>query len=42
MRVNVRGPVTESDLPPLPRSPERVFNPDESVLAETRTEGWRN
>lgn len=43
VRVNVRGPLTESDLPVLPREPDRiVFNPDESVLAETRTERWRN
>jgi hypothetical protein len=41
--VNVTGPVTEGDLPLLPREPDAiVFNPYESVLAETNTEGWRD
>jgi hypothetical protein len=40
--VEVGGPVTEVELPLLPRRPKSlVFNPYESVLAETRTEGWR-
>jgi hypothetical protein len=43
VRVAVRGAVSESDLPPLPREPDRiVLNPDEAVLAETRTERWQN
>ncbi len=41
--VNVTGPVTEGDLPLLPREPDAiVLNPYESVLAETRTERWRD
>ena len=41
--VNVTGPVTEGYLPLLPREPDDiVFNPYESVLAETKTERWRN
>ena len=41
--VNVTGPLTEGDLPMLPRRPDDiVFNPYESVLAETKTERWRN
>jgi aminopeptidase N len=43
VRVAVRGPVSESELPALPREPDRiVFNPDEAVLAETRTERLQN
>jgi hypothetical protein len=43
VRVAVTGPVSESELPILPREPDRiVFNPDEAVLAETRTERWQN
>jgi hypothetical protein len=43
VRINVTGAVTETELPLLPRRPDNlVFNPYESVLAETRTEGWRN
>jgi len=43
VRVPVTGPVTELDLPLLPGEPDRVvFNPDEAVLAETRTEAWRD
>ncbi len=42
VRVLVRGPVTETELPILPREPESIeFNPFEAVLAETKTEGWR-
>jgi hypothetical protein len=42
VQVRVVGPVTETELPLLPREPDRiVFNPDEAVLAETRTERWR-
>jgi len=41
--VNVVSPVTEVELPLLPREPDDiVFNPYESVLAETKTERWRN
>jgi hypothetical protein len=40
--IEVVGPVTQIELPLLPRRPSAVvFNPYESVLAETRTEGWR-
>jgi aminopeptidase N len=43
VQMAVTGPVTEFELPTLPREPDQiVFNPDESVLAETHTEGWRN
>ena len=43
VRVTVVGPETEVVLPTLPRIPDDiVFNPFESVLAETHTEGWRN
>jgi hypothetical protein len=42
VQISVSGPVTEMELPLLPRRPTNVvFNPDESVLAETKTEGWR-
>ena len=42
VRVNVVGSVTETELPLLPREPDDiVFNPSEAVLAETRTERWR-
>lgn len=41
VRVNVTGPVTEVELPLLPREPQRIeLNPFEAVLAETKTEGW--
>ncbi len=41
--VLVNGPLSEHTLPPLPMVPtEVVFNPREAVLAETKTEGWRN
>lgn len=38
-----RGPVTETELPvTLPAKPKDVeFNPFLSVLAETKTEGWK-
>lgn len=39
--IGVQGPLTETELPLLPAKPERVvFNPYESVLAETHTEDW--
>lgn len=41
VRVDVRGPVTEVDLPLLPRRPDDIqLNPHESVLAEVHDEGW--
>jgi len=41
LRVQVRGPLTESQFT-LPGEPRRIeLNPLESVLAETRTERWR-
>jgi hypothetical protein len=43
VQINVQGPLTEGELPPLPMRPRAItFNPDEAVLAETRTEDWRN
>ncbi len=43
VRVDVVGPVTEVTLPVMPRVPDRLeFNPFEAVLAETKTEGWRD
>ena len=42
VRVLVSGAETVMDLPLLPREPDEIeFNPFESVLAETKTEGWR-
>jgi aminopeptidase N len=42
VQIDVQGPLTEADLPPLPMRPRAiVFNPYESVLAETPTEDWR-
>ena len=42
VRVNVTGPLTEAELPLLPREPDEiVFNPNEAVLAETKTARWR-
>jgi hypothetical protein len=42
VRVEVAGPVTDQVLPLLPMKPERVeFNPFQAVLAETKTEGWK-
>jgi hypothetical protein len=41
--VTVAGPESVATLPTLPRVPDRIeFNPFESVLAETKTERWRN
>jgi len=41
--VGVSGATTEVELPLLPMEPEElIFNPRESVLAETRTEGWQD
>jgi hypothetical protein len=41
-RVDVSGGVTQTDLPLLPRRPDRIeFNASEAVLAETRAEAWR-
>jgi hypothetical protein len=43
LQLNVQGPLTEADLPILPMRPRAItFNPYEAVLAETRTEDWRN
>lgn len=43
LRINVHGAVTEQELPILPMKPEKIeLNPAEAVLAETKTEGWRN
>lgn len=43
VRVDVRGPVTEVELPLLPREPDSIeLNPFEAVLAETKTEGWED
>lgn len=43
VRIDVSGPVTEVQLPLLPRIPDRIeLNPLESVLAETKTEEWRD
>ena len=42
VRVLVRGPTTETTLK-LPAEPKTIeLNPLESVLAETKTEGWHN
>ena len=42
VRVLVTGHETVRDLPLLPRRPDEIrFNPFESVLAETKTERWR-
>ena len=42
VRVDVSGPVTEVELPLLPRVPDDiVFNPFEAVLAEVKTEDWK-
>jgi hypothetical protein len=42
VKVLVRGPLTEAELPLLPMKPSQVeFNPFEAVLAETKTEGWK-
>ncbi|HVH10397.1 MAG TPA: hypothetical protein VM736_11420, partial [Gemmatimonadales bacterium] len=40
VRINVRGPTTETEVR-LPEEPKEVeFNPLGSVLAEVKTEGW--
>jgi aminopeptidase N len=40
--IAVIGPFTQQVLPRLPMKPDAItFNPFESVLAETKTEGWR-
>lgn len=42
LRILVEGPVTEVELPRMPRRPDRiVFNDLHSVLAEVKEEGWR-
>ena len=42
VRMRVAGPLSEAELPLLPRRPDRiVLNPHESVLAEVKTEDWR-
>jgi hypothetical protein len=41
VRVKVKGPVSEIDLPLMPAEPKKViFNDLEGVLAEVKTEGW--
>ena len=43
VNIMVAGPETVVQLPLMPTKPENiVFNPFESVLAEVKTEGWRN
>lgn len=43
VRVDVSGPVTEVELPLLPRVPDDIlFNPFEAVLAEVKTEDWKD
>ena len=43
VRVDVSGPLTEVELPLLPRVPDDIqFNPFEAVLAEVKTEDWRD
>jgi Peptidase family M1 domain len=43
VRLNVVGPVTEAELPLLPRQPDTMeFNAFQAVLAEVKTEGWKN
>ncbi len=40
-RIMVEGPVTEVDLPLMPRKPDRiVFNDGNAVLAEVKIEDW--
>ncbi len=42
LRIAVAGPLTEVELPPIPRRPDRiVFNEFESVLAEVDNNGWK-
>ena len=41
VRILVKGPVTEVELPILPRKPDEIlFNDGDAVLAEVRKEGW--
>lgn len=41
LRVLVEGPLTELDLPLLPREPDNIIFDDlRAVLAEVKTEGW--
>jgi hypothetical protein len=41
MRVKVKGPVSEIDLPLMPAAPKSVkFNDLEGVLAEVKTTAW--
>ncbi len=43
LRVHVKGPVTELDLPLMPSEPRRlVFNDIEGVLCEVKSERWRD
>ena len=43
LRVFVKGPVSEFDLPVLPLKPEKIiFNDLESVLCEVEDVGWEN
>jgi aminopeptidase N len=41
VRMEVAGPVTEMELPPLAMEPHEItLNPDESVLAKVENEKW--
>jgi aminopeptidase N len=41
VRVKVKGPRSEIDLPPMPAEPKKVkFNDLEGVLAEVKMVGW--
>ena len=43
LRVKVRGPRTEIDLPPMPAEPKNLrFNDLDGVLAEVKMEDWRD
>ena len=43
LRVKVRGPRSEIDLPPVPTEPRHVrFNDFEGVLAQVKMEDWRD
>jgi hypothetical protein len=43
LRVKVRGPKSEIDLPPMPAEPKNVrFNDLDGVLAEVKMEVWRD
>lgn len=42
VRILVKGPETEIQLPILPRKPDDIIlDPDESVLADVHTEDWK-